>query len=105
MLIRGVGIARATKILGLSDQETLAIYDSRVGHALRNVTFQGEKLIHVPPSRAVGRGGDIGISNRVWAQDYQRLIWILEVFREYLNERTLYFRLADVEMGLFMMGQ
>lgn len=105
MSVKGVGIARATKILGLSDQEALAIYDSRVGHALRSLTHQGERLIHIPPSRAVGRAGDLGVSNRVWVQDYQRLIWILEVFREYLNERMANFRLADVEMALFMIGK
>lgn len=105
MSVNGVGIARATKVLGLSDQEALAIYDSRVGHALRTLTFQGERLIHIPPSRAIGRVGDLNVSNRVKAQDYQKLIWILAVFREYLSKRTLNFRLADLEMALFMMGK
>jgi len=105
MSVKGVGIARATKVLGLSDQEALAIYDSRVGHALRTLTYQDERLIHIPPSRAVGRVGDLNVSYRVWSQDYQKLIWILEVFRKYLNERNFHFRLADVEMALFMMGK
>ena len=93
MSVNGVGIARATKVLGLSDQEALAIYDSRVGHALRALTYRGERLIHIPPSRAVGRVGDLNVSNRVWSQDYQKLIWILAVFREYLVERYVHFDL------------
>ncbi|MBL7079602.1 transposase [Candidatus Bathyarchaeota archaeon] len=103
--VHGVGIARATKVLGLSDQETLAIYDSRVGYALRTLKHQGKRLIHIPPSRTSGRTGDIGMSNRVWAQDYQKLTWILEAFREYLGPRNIHFRLADVEMAVFMLGQ
>ena len=105
MSVHRVGIASATKVLGLSDQEALAIYDSRVGHALRTLTHKGEKLIHSPPGRSAGRGGDPGVSNRVWAQDYQKLIWILEVFREHLKDRNSFYRIADFEMGLFMMGK
>ena len=105
MSVNGVGIARATKVIGLSDQEALAIYDSRVGHALRTLTHRGERLIHIPPSRASDRIGDLNVSNSVYAQDYQKLIWILEVFREYLVKRNVHFRLADVEMALFMMGK
>jgi len=37
MLINGVGIARASKIIGLFDQDKYCIYDSRVGTALRTL--------------------------------------------------------------------
>ena len=105
MSVNGVGIARATKILGLSDQEALAIYDSRVGNALRTITYQGEKIIHVRPSRTGSRAGDFSVSNTTWAQDYQKLIWILEVMQEYLVSRGIHYRIADIEMALFIMGK
>lgn len=55
MSIRGVGIAGATKIIGLSDQENLCIYDSRVGHALRDLRKDGSKIILCPPDRSFKR--------------------------------------------------
>jgi hypothetical protein len=43
-----VGIASATKIIGLSDQYRYAIYDSRVGTALRSLTYKGERVVKCP---------------------------------------------------------
>lgn len=105
MSVNGVGIVRATKILGLFDQEAFAIYDSRVGHALRALTHQGERIIHVPQSRKRGRYGDINVSNTTWAQDYKKLLWILELMQEYLVSKGRQYRIADIEMALFIMGK
>lgn len=41
---KGVRISRASKIIGLADQENLCIYDSRVGYALQTLTFEGKSL-------------------------------------------------------------
>jgi hypothetical protein len=37
------------------------------------------------------------------AKDYEKLIWILEIIRNWLNEESFPFNIADVEMALFMM--
>jgi hypothetical protein len=99
--IYGVGIASATKIIGLYDQNFYAIYDSRVGTALRSLVSDGERLIKCPPGRS--RSGD-ACSYKKWAENYEHLIWVLEVMSEYLGEKGYPFSLGDVEMALFMIG-
>ena len=101
--IKGVGISRASKILGLFDQENLCIYDSRVGHALKNLVYENKKIILCPPGR--NRKGDTVTKADVWAEQYQGLVWALEIVRDYLNEKVYTFRLDDIEMALFMMGK
>jgi hypothetical protein len=100
--INGVGIASATKIIGLFDQTNLAIYDSRVGTALRTLEVGGKRLVKCPAGRT--RPGDL-CSEKEWASDYEKLIWILEVIRNWLNEQGYPFNIADVEMALFMLGK
>jgi hypothetical protein len=100
---KNVGISKASKILGLFDQENLCIYDSRVGNALKDLKHENRKIIPSPPG--YGRDGDQGINDDAWAENYQRLIWTLELVRDYLNEKGHTYRLADVEMALFMIGK
>jgi len=99
----GIGISRASKIIGLSDQETLCIYDSRVGFALQTLTHDGERLVKIPPSQS--KGGDIGVKYTEWVKNYEHLIWITELIRDFMNENGCNYRIADVEMALFMMGK
>jgi hypothetical protein len=101
--IKNVGISTASKILGLFDQDNLCIYDSRVGNALRDLKHEGKRIIAYPPGR--GRDGDHGLNEEAWAENYQKLIWTLEIVRDYLNEKGQTYRLADVEMALFMIGK
>jgi len=98
----GVGISRASKIIGLSDQENLCIYDSRVGVAIKTLTHNGERRIKIPPG--YNREYDT-CTQPEYAQNYQWLIWILEEIRDYMNTQGCTYRLADVEMALFMMGK
>jgi hypothetical protein len=100
--VYGVGISSASKVIGLFDQNWFAIYDSRVGTALRSLVADGVRLIKCPPGR--GRPGD-SCSNKKWAENYERLIWVLEVMSGCLSERGYPFSVADVEMALFMMGE
>ena len=102
LAIKGVGIARASKIIGLFDHERFCIYDSRVGQALKTLQFTEKPVLKCPPGRA--RAGDICSDSR-WAENYQRLIWTLEVIRDYLHSEGYPFSVADVEMALFMMGK
>ena len=99
-----VGIATASKIIGLYDQENLCIYDSRVGYALREMKHNGTRILLIPPPRDPEKERDAA-SNEVWAENYQYLIWIAEVMREYMNGQGCTYRLADIEMALFMMGK
>ena len=98
-----VGISRASKILGLFDQDNLCIYDSRVGKTLEDLKHEHEKIILCPPGRTYP--GDQGVTDEEWAENYQKLIWTLGIVRDWLNEKRHTYRLADVEMGLFMMGK
>lgn len=102
LALNKVGISLASKVIGLFDQENLCVYDSRVGAALRDLKYGNKRMILVPPGR--GRAGDSATDNR-WAENYEKLIWNLEIVRDYLNEKGCTFRIADVEMALFMMGK
>ena len=52
-----------------------------------------------------GRTCDYNVSDEEWAREYERVLWTMEVIRDYMNERGCTYRIADVEMALFMMGQ
>jgi len=103
MRVKGIGVAGATKILGLSNQEKLCIYDSRVGHALSDLTKNGEKIIRCPPGRSIK--GDHVVKKHQWALDYQKLVWTLEIVHYHLKEKAPNCRIADIEMALFMKGK
>ena len=81
------------------------IYDSRVGNALRGLTNDSKRLIHIPPGRANDRVYDMGVSDTQWAEDYQKLTWILIEIRNIFNERGRTYRVTDVEIALFMIGK
>lgn len=102
MSIDGVGISRASKIIGLSDQNSLAIYDSHIGAALETLTNDGHKIIKSPPG--LNRAGDLDCSPIDWAENYQKLLWVMEVIRNELNDAGYPFNISDVEMALTMMG-
>lgn len=100
--VKGVGISRASKIIGLFDQERFCIYDSRVGNALKTLQFAERPILKCPAGRS--KPGD-PCSDSGWAKNYQHLIWTLEVIRDYLQSEGYPFSVADVEMALFMMGK
>jgi hypothetical protein len=102
--VNGVSISTASKIIGLYDQENLCIYDSRVGYALREMKKNDSRMLFIPRSRDIEKEYDPASYNE-WAEYYERLIWTLEIMRDYLNQRGCTYRLADVEMALFMMGK
>jgi hypothetical protein len=98
--------SRASKIVGLSDPN-YAIYDSRVGLALATLKAGEQRLIKIP-GRAP-RPGKVYPSDRCtnceWGENYQKLLWVLEIIRNELNEKGYPFTIAYVEMSLFMMGK
>jgi hypothetical protein len=106
MWIDGVGVAGATKLLGLSDQENLGIYDSRVGYALKDLTKHGKRIILCPPGRTI-KGDYVppNVADYVWSENYEKFIWILEIIRDYLKEKSYALRIGDIETALFMKGR
>jgi len=104
MSITGVNISGATKVIGLSDQERLCIYDSRVGHALRSLRKNDKKVVLCPPDKGFKRDYNHATKDG-WAKNYERLIWTIEIIKDYLKEQSHLLRIADVEMALFMIGR
>lgn len=102
LAVKGVDVARASRIIGLFDQERFCIYDSRVGQALKTLQFAEKPVLQCPPGPA--KPGNI-CSDARWAENYQRLVWTLEMIRDYLHSEGYPFSIADVEMALFMMGK
>jgi hypothetical protein len=102
LAIKGVGISQASKIIALLDKERFCIYDSRVGNALKTLQFAEKPVLKCPAGPK--KPGDI-CSDERWGENYQRLIWTLEVIRDYLHSEGYPFSIADIEMALFMMGK
>lgn len=104
--IEGVNISRASKIIGLSDQNDLCIYDSRVGHALRTLRIGSIqlKLIKCPADKGGKRDRD-SATNKGWATHYERLLWTIGVMRNYFRTINRPLRAADIEMALYIIGK
>ena len=102
LAIDGVDISQASKIIGLFDQDRFCIYNSRVGNALKTLQFAEKPVLKCPVGPK--KPEDI-CSDERWGENYQRLIWTLEVIRDYLNSEGYPFGIADIEMALFMIGK
>jgi hypothetical protein len=100
--IDGVEITKASKIIGLFDQNRFCIYDNKVGNALKTLKFAQKPVLKCPAGPK--NPGDI-CSDKRWGENYNHLIWTLEVIRDYLNEKGYPFSIADIEMALYMMGK
>jgi hypothetical protein len=102
LAIDGVEISQASKIIGLFDQNRFCIYDNRVGNALKTLQFAEKPVLKCPAGPK--KPEDI-CSDERWGENYQHLIWTLEVIRDYLHNEGYPFSIADIEMALFMMGK
>ena len=102
LAIDGVEISQASKIIGLFDQNRFCIYDNRVGNALKTLQFAEKPVLKCP----IGPKNPEDIcSDERWGENYQRLIWTLQVIKNYLNSEGCPFSIADIEMALYMMGK
>ncbi|MBN1784695.1 MAG: hypothetical protein JW815_03055 [Candidatus Bathyarchaeota archaeon] len=102
LAIDGVDISQASKIIGLFDQDRFCIYNSRVGNALKTLRFAEKPVLKCPVGPK--KPEDI-CSDERWGENYQHLIWTLEVIRDYLTSEGYPFGIADIEMALFMIGK
>ena len=99
-----IGISRAAKVLALSDQNQLGIYDSRSAHGLTDlVDSAGHRLILIPPGRRIA--GDNKNTDEYCAA-LERYIWVLRYFRRLAGYsdslRSEFPRVADIEIAFFM---
>jgi hypothetical protein len=102
LAIDGVEITQASRIIGLFDQDRFCIFDNRVGNALKTLQFTEKPVLKCPAGPK--KPGDI-CSDERWGENYQHLIWTLEVIRDYLHKKGYPFSIADIEMALFVMGK
>ncbi|MEJ2272738.1 MAG: hypothetical protein P8X91_09770, partial [Candidatus Bathyarchaeota archaeon] len=100
--IKNIEIAQASRIIGLFDQQRFCIYNNTIGQALSTLQFTEKPVLQCPPGPK--EPGDICSDSR-WGENYQRLIWTLEIIREYLHSEGYPFSIADIEMALFIMGK
>jgi hypothetical protein len=100
----GIGISRASKILALSDQSELGIYDSRSAHGISDlVDSAGRRIIAIPPGRVIT--GD-GRTKDGYCIAFEEYTWVLRHLRMLArNDSSLghvLLRVADLEMAYFM---
>ena len=100
--IDGVDIEQASRIIGLFDQNRFCIYNNIVGNAIKSLEFKEKPVLQCPTGP---HNPEHICSDQRWGENYQRLIWTLEVIRDYLNKEGYPFSIADIEMALFMMGK
>ncbi|MBD3339231.1 MAG: hypothetical protein GF353_08980 [Candidatus Lokiarchaeota archaeon] len=100
--IYGVGISRASKIIALSNQDCLGIYDSRAAHGLFDLVFNDKRLIPIPPGKVIA--GDY-LPNYGYCEAFQKYIYVLKfLLSKAQKEDGLsndFKRVADVEIALF----
>jgi hypothetical protein len=98
----GIGISRASKILALSDQSELAIYDSRAAHGMSDLVQNGQKLIPIPPGRII-RGDPL--SKEDFCQAFEKYIWVLRFLRDcaQTNKKLCkhFKKVSDLEIAFF----
>jgi len=99
-----IGISRAAKILALSDQNELGIYDSRSAHGLSDlVDSTGRSIVSIPPGRVIRSDNK---SRDSYCTAFEKFVWVLRHLRrlagcsEQLRKGLA--RVADLEIALFM---
>lgn len=105
--LHGVGVSRATKVLALSDQRNLGIYDSRAASALNR--YAAAPMVPVPPGRSKALQGAKAVSPERLVQAYPKYNAALRRLLENAQQDSRYGhyfrRVADVERALFSSSQ
>jgi hypothetical protein len=99
-----IGISRASKVLALSNQLELGIYDSRSAHGLSDlVDRNGCHIVAIPPGRVI-RGDSK--TKAGYCRTFEKYIWVLRFLRKLASEVSTWRgplqRIADLEMAFFM---
>jgi hypothetical protein len=98
-----IGISRASKVLGLSDQSEFGIYDSRSAHGMSDLFDSSSRhLILIPPGRVLA--GDRGTKSQ-YCTAFENYIWVLREFRRLAaadsSLHKAFPRVADLEIAFF----
>lgn len=104
--LKGVGISRATKIIGLSNQYDFAIYDSRTGHSLKDLAIENKRILLIPTGRVIH--GDKGVSSQMFCKEFVKYIAIIRELRDLAKNECFaeeFQRASDIEMALFSRSQ
>ena len=101
VMLPGVGISRASKVLALSDQQEFGIYDSRSAHGLSDfVGSNGQRIIPIPPGRVIR--GDF---RKDYCDAFEHYTWVLRHLRKLASTSDSlgreFGRVADLEVALF----
>jgi hypothetical protein len=103
--LTGIGVSRATKVLALSDQANLGIYDSHAAAALQSIRVGGKPLVPIPPGRWQTLTHGSYVSQAELADHYpvyldalRRLLLNAQQDPRYARE---FKTVADVERALF----
>jgi hypothetical protein len=100
----GIGISRASKILALSDQREMGIYDSRSANGMSDlVDHTGRPIIVIPPGRVIA--GDVRTKDQ-YCSAFEEYTWVLRHLRMLAQQDSslaqVFSRVADVEMAYFV---
>jgi len=99
----GIGISRASKILALSDQNNLGIYDSRAAHGLSDLYYDGQRMIPIPPGKVIA--GDSHFATDNFCSAFERYIWVLRYLHICCQmDSSLsrnFSRVSDLEIAFF----
>jgi hypothetical protein len=98
----GFGIARASKVLALSDQKRFGIYDSRSADGLSDLCQEGKRVIPIPPGRVI-RGDSL--TKREFCVAFREYTWVLRFLhccaQQDKKMRDEFQQVADIEIALF----
>jgi hypothetical protein len=103
--LNNMGISGASKLLALSDQTNLGIYDSRSAHGISDLVINGKSLLLIPPGRSTKVTGDANLPQVQYCYSFQVYTWVLQFLRDKallnpnLNEH--FKRVADIEIAYF----
>ena len=84
--LREIGISRAGKVVALSDQDELGIYDSRSVHGLSDLRDARRRIIAIPPGRVVR--GDVKAPNG-FCIAFEEYTWVLKHLRDLAERSTV----------------
>lgn len=98
--LSGIGISRASKVLALSNQDKLGIYDSRAADGLSDLKSNNKNLIPIPPGRTIP--GD-RLSD--FSEAFERYVYVLTFLHDCAIKteelRDSFKRVSDIEIALF----
>ena len=101
-----IGIARVSKWICFLDQQSYAIYDSRVSLALRKIEIEGRRIFPTLGAKSAGRPYQdyIGASPDMRARKITDVYCLFCDVLWVANQSYKFEEVADIEKALFMLG-